>query len=146
MKNRVENILDTEVRWLKFMSDANARGHKDAKSRCWQINPDLTENPPALDDVKKFPDLRRRMHQFMKHAEFQKQIGEIAQRLVASSFYLEILKSLSEDSEIIFYGMAFLFCNGTKLIREAEIQCKFPSATQELRHLIDYFKNMTTLS
>ena len=86
------------------------------------------------------------MHQFMKHAELQKQIGEIVQRLVASSFYLEILKSLSEDSEIIFYGMAFLFCNGAKLIREAEIQCKFPSASQELRHLGDYFKNMTTLS
>ena len=146
MKNRVENILDTEIRWLAFMSDANARGHEDAKSRYWRINPDLMENPPALDDVKKFPDLQRRIHQIMKHADFQNQIGEIARRLVASSFYLEVLTSLPEDSEILFCGMAFLFCNKTKLIREAEIQCKFPSASQELRHLGDYFKNMTTLN
>lgn len=33
MKNRVDNILDTEISWLEFMSDANARGHADAKNR-----------------------------------------------------------------------------------------------------------------
>lgn len=52
---------------------------------------------------------------------------------------------LPGDSEILFYGMAFLFCSETKLICEAEIHCKFPSASQELRHLANYFKNMTTL-
>ena len=146
MKNRVENILDTEICWLEFMSDANARGHEDAENRYWRINPDLTENPPALDDVKKFPGLQRRMHQIMKHADFQKQTGEIARRLVASSFYLEVQTSLPDDSGMVFCGMAFLFCSETKLICEAEIQCKFPSASQELRHLGDYFNNMTTLN
>ncbi len=146
MKNRVENILDTEIRWVEFMSDADARGHEDTKKRHWRINPDLMEDPPALDDVQKLPFLRRRMHQIMKHADFQKQIGEIARRLVASSFYLEVLTSLPKYSENVFCGMFFLFCNGIKLIREAEIQCKFPSASQELRHLGDYFKNMTILN
>lgn len=146
MKNRVENILDTEIRWLDFMSDANARGHEDVKNRYWRINPNLMENPPALDDVQKLPVLQRRMHQIMKHADFQKQTGEIARRLVASSFYLEVLTSLPQDSENIFYGMVFLFYNETELIHEAEIQCKFPSASQELRLLGDYFKNMTTLN
>ena len=42
--------------------------------------------------------------------------------------------------------MLFLFCNEAELIREAEIQCKFPSASQELRHIGEYFKNMITLN
>lgn len=78
VKKRVKNILDTEICWLEFMSDANAHGHEDAKNRYWQINPNLTEDPPALDDVKKFPDLQCRTHQITKHADFQKQTGEIA--------------------------------------------------------------------
>lgn len=146
MKNRVENILDTEIRWLDFMSDANARGHEDANKRYWRINPNLMEDAPALDDVPKLRVLQRRMHQIMKHAVFQNQIGEIARRLVASCFYLEVPTCLPQDSENGFYGMVFLFCKETKLIREVEIQCKFPSASQELRHLGDYFKNMNTLN
>lgn len=146
MKNRVENILDTEICWLEFMSDVNARKYEDVQERYWRINPDLTDDPPALDNIKEFPDLQRRMRQIMKHADYQKQTGEIARRLVASSFYLEVLLSLPDDSGIIFYGMAYLFSSKTKLICEAEIQCKFSSASQELRHLGDYFKNMTTLN
>lgn len=146
LKNRVENILDAEITWLEFMSDADARGHEDARKRYWRINPNIMEDAPALDDVQKLPLLRRRMHQIMKHADFQKQIGEISRRLVASSFYLEVPTSLPQDFETIFSGMFFLFCNKTKLIRKAEIQCKFPSASQELRHLGEYFKNMTTLN
>lgn len=146
MKNRVDNILDTEIRWLDFMSDANARGHEDVNKRYWRINPDLMEDPPALDDTQKLHSLQRRMHQIMKHTEFQKKIGEIARRLVASSFYLELPISLPQGSENVCYGKVFLFCNKTKLTREAEIRCKFPSASQELRHLGDYFKNKTTLN
>lgn len=146
LKNRVENILDAEIAWLEFMSDADARGHEDATKRYWRINPNLMKDAPALDDVEKLPFLRRRMHQIMKHADFQKQIGEIARRLVASSFYLEVPTSLPQDLETIFSGMFFLFCNKTKLIHKAELQCKFPSASQELRHLGEYFKNMTTLN
>lgn len=107
MKNRVENILDPEIRWLDFMSDANARGHEDANKRYWRINPNLMEDPPALDDVQNLRYLQRRMHQIMKHADFQKQIGEIARRLVASSFYLEVPTSSPQDSENVFYGMVF---------------------------------------
>lgn len=32
----------------------------------------------------------------------------------------------------------------TELIREVEIHCKFPSASQEIRHLGEYLKNFTT--
>lgn len=77
MKNRVENILDAEIHWLEFMSDADdARGHEDARKRYWRINPNLMEDPPALDNVQKHPFLRRRMHQIIKHADVQEKIGE----------------------------------------------------------------------
>ena len=109
MKNRVENILDTELSWLDFMSEANARGHEDVKSRYWRINPNLKGNPPALDDIQKLPVLQREMHLIMKHADFQQQMGEIARRLVASSFYLEVPTSLPPDSKNIFYGMVLYF-------------------------------------
>lgn len=146
MKNQVENIFDTEIRWLDFMSDANARGHEDVNKRYWRMNPNLMEDPPAPDDVQKLQSLRRRMHQIMKRADFQKQIGEIARRLVASSLYLGLPASSLQGSEYVYDGKFFLFCSKTKLTFEAEIRCKFPSASQELRHLGDYFKNMTTLN
>lgn len=109
MKNRVENILDTELSWLDFMSDANARGHEDAKTRYWRINPNLNGDPPALDDVKKLPVLQRELHLIMKRADFQQQMEEIARRLVASSFYLEVPTSLPPDFKNIFYGTVLYF-------------------------------------
>ena len=142
LENRVENILDTEITWLEFMSDA-ARVDEDAKKRYRRINPKMEEAPPKLDDVKMLPELRRRMHQIMKHVDFQNQIGEVARQLVASSFYVEVT-SPPQDFRFSVFGMIFPFCAKTKLIVEAEIQCKFLSASQEIRHLGEYLKNCTT--
>ena len=145
-KNRVENILDTEMTWLKFMSDA-ARGDEDAKKRYCRINPEMKEAPPKLDDVKMLPDLRRQMQQTVKLVGFQKRIGEVARQLVASSFYVEvpyIPTSPRQDFRISVFSIISPSCNKTKLIGAAEIQCKFPSASQEIRHLGEYLKNCTT--
>ena len=87
--NRVGNILDTELTWLTFMSEA-IRGDQDDKSRYHRINPNIGEEPPKLDETKKLPHLRHRMTHVMKNAAFHNQIGEIARRLVASSFYVEV--------------------------------------------------------
>lgn len=90
MKSRVENILDAEMTWLSFMSDG-ARGDEEFKTRYRRINPNIEEEPPQLDEVKKLPHLRRRMQQIVKYGEFQNQTREIARQLVASSFYVEVL-------------------------------------------------------
>lgn len=141
LKHRFENILDTEWIWLDFMSDA-ARGDEDAKKRYRRINPNLGENPPKLDDVKMLPWLRQRMHKIMKHVDFQKQIGEVARELVAASFYVQL--PTPQDFKVSVLGMIFPYYNKTELIREAEIHCKFPLASQEIRDLGDYLKNSTT--
>lgn len=109
LKNRVENILDTEISWLKFMSDG-ARGDEEAKTRYRRINPNLKEDPPNLDDVKMLPYLRRKMYGIMWQTDFQNQIGEVARQLVASSFYVDvpyIPTSPSQDFNPYVFGMIF---------------------------------------
>lgn len=146
LKHRFENILDTECIWLEFMSGA-ARGNEDAIKRYRRINPNLGENPPKLDDVKMLPWLRQQMHRIRKQVDFQRQIEEVARRLVAASFYIDVSytpTSLPQDFNLPVLGMIFPFYNKTALIREAEIHCKFPLASQEIRNLGDYLKNSTT--
>lgn len=109
LKNRVENILDTEMSWLKFMSDG-ARGDEEAKTRYRRINPNLKEDPPNLDDIKMLPYLRRKMYGIMWQKDFQKQIGEVARQLVASSFYVDvpyIPTSPPQDFKPYVFGMIF---------------------------------------
>lgn len=147
MKTRAENILDTEMSWLEFMSDVASRGDKDARTRYRRINPNLREDPPKLDDVTMLPQLRLQMNQIIKQADFQRQIREVARQLVASSFYVEVPSiptSPTQDFGTFAVGMIFPFCYETELIREVEIHCKFPSASQEIRYLGEYLKNFTT--
>ncbi|KAL8916178.1 MAG: hypothetical protein Q9172_006425 [Xanthocarpia lactea] len=87
--NRIENILDTELTWQQFMAESG-RGDELNRSRYHRINPNIGEDPPRLDDTKKLPHLRQRMVHVMKEKTFQNQIGEVARRLVASSFYVEV--------------------------------------------------------
>ena len=105
LKNRVENILDTEMRWLAFMSDAT-HGDEEGRPRYRRINPDIGEDPPKLDEAGKLPHLRRRMHQITKYGDFQKQVGDIARQLVASCFYIEVphLPSNPQNLDTIVSG------------------------------------------
>lgn len=115
MKTRVENILDTELSWLEFMSDAS-RGDDDARSRYQRINPNLQGDPPKLDDVKMLPHLRRQMQLIKNNGGFQRQIREVARQLVASTFYAEVPylpSSPTQDLEILLLGMSFPFCDET---------------------------------
>ena len=139
LKSRVENILDAEMTWLGFMSDAS-RGDKDFKKRYRRINPNLGEDPPRFDEVKKLVYLRRQMQQIVKYGEFQNQTRAIARQLVASSFYVEVLQNFNT----LISGMSFIPLDEIRLIFVAKIQCKFSSASPEIRRLGEYFKNFTT--
>ncbi|KAL8968226.1 MAG: hypothetical protein Q9183_002563 [Haloplaca sp. 2 TL-2023] len=125
--HRIENILDTEMRWLTFMAEA---GREANRARYQRINPNIKEEPPKLDETRKLPYLRQRMIHVMKEKYFQNQIGEVARRLVASSFYVEAPakpRSVSGHDTI-----------------SAEIRCRFPSDSQEIRRLGDFLKNVST--
>ena len=109
MKSRVENILDTEMSWLIFMSDA-ARGGEDTKSRYKRINPCTGKDSPKLDDVKMLPILRNSIQSSMKYGDLRKQIEEIARQLVASSFYVEVSYPPTNPQELD------TFVSGTDLL------------------------------
>ncbi|KAL8906193.1 MAG: hypothetical protein Q9171_006376 [Xanthocarpia ochracea] len=129
--NRIENILDTELTWQHFMAESG-RGDELNRSRYHRINPNIGEEPPRLDDTKKLPHLRQRMVHVMKEKTFQNQIGEVARRLVASSFYVEVPakpRNVHDPDASV----------------PVEIRCRFPSDSQEIRRLGDYLKNVSTL-
>ncbi|KAL8687035.1 MAG: hypothetical protein Q9224_005271, partial [Gallowayella concinna] len=129
--NRIENILDTELSWLTFMAES---GHGDEQNRLryHRINPNIKEDPPKLADTKKLPHLRQCMVHVLKEKAFQNHIGEVARRLVASSFYVETpLKPPS--------------VHGLDSSISVEIRCRFPSDSQEIRYLGDYLKNVSTV-
>ena len=144
--NRVGNILDTEMTWLTFMSEA-ARGDQDDKTRYHRINPDIGEEPPRLDETKKLSHLRQRMAHIMRNKAFHDQIGVIARRLVASFFYIEIPSKRTSIEELNFSvsGRGAPDLDETGLTAAAEIRCRFPSESHEIRYLEDYLKNVTTL-
>ena len=112
MKNRVENILDTEMTWLMFMSDA-ARGDDDSRMRYRRINPGMAKDPPKLDDVKMLPNLRAEIQSTIKYGEPRKQIEEIARQLVASCFYVEVphLPLYTQDFDTCVFGKDLLYPN-----------------------------------
>lgn len=89
MRKRVENILDTEMTWLMFMSDAT-RGDEDTRARYRRINPSIVKDPPKLDEVKMLPSLRAEIQSELKYGALRPQIAEVARQLVASSFYVEV--------------------------------------------------------
>ena len=144
--NRVGNILDTELTWLTFMSEAT-RGDQDDKTRYHRINPNIGEEPPRLDETKKLSYLRQRMTHVMRDTTFHNQIGRIARRLVASSFYVEVPSKPTSIQEFdsAVSGTNVLASDETGLMAIAEIRCRFPSDSQEIRYLGDYLKNVTTM-
>ncbi|KAK0515924.1 hypothetical protein JMJ35_001958 [Cladonia borealis] len=143
--NRVESILDTEETWRNFMSEAT-RGNQDNKSRYHRINPNILEEPPKLDETKKLAYLRQRTIRTMRDAALRNQIVGVARRLVATSFYLEVPSKPTSTQEVDspVTGTDALPSYGTSLITIAQIKCKFPSESQEIRYLGEYFKNATT--
>lgn len=86
------------------------------------------------------------MQKIVKYGEFQNQAKEIARQLVASSFYVEVphLSTNLQGFDTSISGMGSSLLDETKLIFVARIQCKFPSASPEIRRLGEYFKNFTT--
>lgn len=142
LKSRVENILDTEMTWLSFTSDAR-RGDEEFKTRYRRLNPNIREDPPKLDEVEKLSHLRRQMQQIVKYGEFQNQTREIARQLVASSFYVHLPTTL-RDFNTLISGISFSLLDKIILISAVQIRCKFPSASPEIRRLGEYFKNFTT--
>lgn len=92
MRSRVEDVLDTEITWHRFMSDVT-RGNENDEGRYQRVNPNIKEDPPKLDETNRLFWLRTKIHHLMEDGVWPKELGKIARRLVASSFYVETATS-----------------------------------------------------
>jgi len=87
LQNRMNSVLDPEREWHSFhatISNGNPTG------RFYRVNPAIGVEPPSLDDTEKVTDLQRRVRHSLQFSTTEATIGEIAQRLVATSFYFDI--------------------------------------------------------
>ena len=106
LKNRIDNILDTEIAWRNFTSDAVGE-NPDLQGKYQRINPEIGSDPPRLDETSKLPDLQRAVQKTLtKDAALVSQTKEVAQRLIASSFYFDksTMPLNSRGDDLCCYG------------------------------------------
>ncbi|KAM3087081.1 hypothetical protein ACMFMG_001191 [Clarireedia jacksonii] len=118
VKYQIKLNLDSEIRWQKWSQQIT---DKEFKSRFYRINPDLGVTPPLLDDVNKVTLMLQNVTGWTQtDRDVQYMIGEIACRLVASSFYFEKRGNATKgpNSPILLKGV---------------IQCRLPNNPQEMK-------------
>jgi len=108
LKNRIDNILDTEVAWRNFVSDAVGTD-PNLQGKYQRINPQIGFEPPRLDEASRLADLQRVVqHKLSKDAALLSQTREIAHRLIASCFYFDKftqpMSSDFRDEDLTCYG------------------------------------------
>jgi hypothetical protein len=104
-KRRVESALDAEVTWKEFRKDVVGTAPYAAAERYIRMNPKTLNRIPKMDDKSQInPLLEDVRHSLRKHGS-QTKIKDIAQRLVASSFYFELsCPSRPMEDHIIVHG------------------------------------------
>ncbi|CAN9312297.1 unnamed protein product [Alternaria alternata] len=129
-KKRVESALDAEATWRDFRKDVVGTASYAAAERYVRFNPRTANRIPKMDDKSQIDPLREDvMNSLRKHGSRTK-IKDIAQRLVASSFYFEIsCPERRNDDHIIVQG---------------NIQCRFAAGSHNLRDLGDYIRKHQT--
>lgn len=105
MKIAIDHIasgLDSEKIWRSYMNVLNPPPNQ--RARYVRINPQLRENPPALDEVERLPYLQEVVREM---SSTDVSIQMVAHRLIASSFYFEKSRDveLALDGSVHIKGM-----------------------------------------
>jgi len=118
---RADEVLEAEIAWQKFRASA-VTGRSEAKGRRFiRFNPDLDKDPPPPDSKSDLENLQLTVRKRLQTPHRLAALRNVAHRLVASSFYLEIhSKGTGEKGEQMI--------NGT-------ITCRFEEGSTELRAL-----------
>ncbi|OQO14747.1 hypothetical protein B0A48_00129 [Cryoendolithus antarcticus] len=90
--DHLHTSLDSEKTWNEFLNIRAPRGKE--KDRYIRINPEIDEHPPKLDDVGQMKKLQERTRLLVAD---DPRIKALAKRLVATSFYLDIVGDVRED-------------------------------------------------
>lgn len=118
---KVDEILDAELAWADFRTQA-VKDTSEAKGRRFiRFNPDLDREPPSADNKSEMISLQNNVRKRLQTAHRQAALRNVAHRLVASSFYLELQsKATAEKSEQV--------CT-------ASIACRFEDGSTEMSAL-----------
>lgn len=105
MKIAIDHIasgLDSEKIWHSYMNVLHPT--PDQKARYIRINPQLKENPPAMDEVERLPYIKEVVREMLST---DVSIQNVALRLVASSFYFERSHAveLASDGSVRIKGL-----------------------------------------
>lgn len=96
LRNRMNSVLDTERAWHSFLATIS-NGKSSTIGRFYRVNPAIQKDPPALDDTSKLAGLQREVRASLQSQDMVNTIRDIAQRLVAASFYFKIVQTSSQD-------------------------------------------------
>lgn len=118
---RIDDVLDAEVQWADFRAYA-VRERSEAKGRRFiRFNPDLDKEPPAHDSKHELEHLQALVRKRLQTAHRMAALRNVAHRLVASSFYLDLQsKATQEKSEQVISG---------------SIACRFEDGSAEMSAL-----------
>ncbi|KAG8629356.1 hypothetical protein KVT40_003221 [Elsinoe batatas] len=99
-----EEVLQAEISWLAFEETLPAS--LDANGRHYmRFNPDLDEDPPAIDDRSKLRSLRQTVRNRLKLPHRQAALQHLAHRLFATSFYFDMQsKTVKSDGSFVCRG------------------------------------------
>jgi hypothetical protein len=93
--DHIRSSLDSEKAWTDYI----LRLPENQKPRYQRINPELSEDPPALDDVYEMQSLQETIRaQMTGHPN----IANAAHQLVATTFYVEKTTSVKAGSDGTF--------------------------------------------
>lgn len=104
-KKRVESALDAEATWREFRKDVVGTLPHASTERYIRVNPRTKGRVPKMDDKSQIDALQEDVTSSLRPHGPQTKIKNIAQRLVASSFYFEKSSpSRRVDDHIIVQG------------------------------------------
>ncbi|KAF2211774.1 hypothetical protein CERZMDRAFT_42792 [Cercospora zeae-maydis SCOH1-5] len=115
---RTDDVLEAELAWQHFRQFV-VRERSDHRGRRFvRFNPDLDREPPPADSKSDLLSLQVNVRKRLQTAHRQAALRNVAHRLIASCFYLELQsKATAEKSEQV--------CSGV-------ITCRFDDGSAEL--------------
>ncbi|OAL40290.1 hypothetical protein AYO20_00026 [Fonsecaea nubica] len=129
--DKIDNILDTEWSWHEFYRDTvGEQWATEFASHYFRINPDLRQKPPPLDAKHDVDHLRGMVNKLLRQPPLSREVIEIANSLVASTFYFK------KDESHVFgdkQNRAFV-CTG-------HIRCKLAHQDQSIKTLAEFLQN-----
>jgi hypothetical protein len=118
---RTDDVLEAELAWQRFRHYVVSEKTENRGRRFVRFNPDLDREPPLADSKSDLLSLQINVRKRLQTAHRQSALRNVAHRLVATSFYLELQsKATEEKSEQV--------CTGV-------ITCRFDDGSAELAGL-----------